>query len=157
MRQKTIPRQLPVLALVALALTIGPAAGAERLATMNAAGGSVYFAAAVPADSFLHTVSGGGYDFRREFKRGETLSLALVDDRGAALPDGTYTWELRALPSPRSAAGENISNERGAKDGSISRRADVPERKVQSGAFTIRGGAVADPNLAEADAGPYNR
>lgn len=58
------------------------------------------------------------------FSQGSALALSLFDTQGAPLPDGTYTWELRATP-----------------------RGSAP--LVQSGYFTISGGHLVAPDLAE--------
>lgn len=58
------------------------------------------------------------------FSQGEAPALSLFDTQGAPLLDGTYTWELRLTP-----------------DGSAP--------LVQSGYFTISGGKLVAPDLAE--------
>jgi hypothetical protein len=73
-------RPLAEMALSASHIDWQPAADSERL-TLTIAG---------PDGLWLH----------REFEAGQPASLSLFEPEGERLPDGSYTWELRATPSP---------------------------------------------------------
>jgi hypothetical protein len=67
------------------------------------------------------------------FNPGEAPVLSLFDAQGLPLPDGTYTWELRVTPRPGAGG--------------------VTAPGVQSGYFTISGGALVSPDSIEPSAG----
>ena len=86
------------------------------------------------------TVAGPeGIYISRELTPGETPSLSLFQANGEPLPDGTYTYELRAAP-PLVQGG----------------RADKSKRDIlQWGSFTVREGSfVATGQVAGSVAGP---
>jgi hypothetical protein len=78
-----------------------PTAGSEHL-TLTIAG---------PDGLWLH----------REFEAGQPASLSLSEPEGERLPDGSYTWELRATPSPGKLSQKSLveSGHFFVKDGSF--------------------------------------
>ncbi|MEM7355480.1 MAG: hypothetical protein AAF657_32000, partial [Acidobacteriota bacterium] len=75
-----------------------------------------------------------GFSFERKFAAGDALSFSIFNKAGFALPDGTYQW--------------NLSMNAPAAEGD--RAAYTPKgERVQSGVFTISGGAFVDSDLVE--------
>ncbi|MFW6012089.1 MAG: tail fiber domain-containing protein [bacterium] len=134
-----------------LAAVLCAPATADRMevATANVTGGSLHWDVHVGYDGLELTVAGEGRHVARTFESGETPSFSLFDDEGEPLPDGTYTWELVVSPKLTELDPEEFENLRSSVDGAEVRDARAPERQVASGAFTVRGGQVVDPNLSE--------
>jgi hypothetical protein len=84
--------------------------------------------------------------FTLRFAAGEPISLSLFDAKGAAMPDGTYNWELTASPRVRQRARREAEAARGIAG---AERAPLGEGIRQSGSFSIVGGALVNPNQAE--------
>jgi hypothetical protein len=118
-------------------------AGARELASATTYSGGVDFLPSVRYSQAILTVSGNGQTYRHELERGRQLSIGVFDPDGNLLADGTYSWQLQLVPTEaaakrlRAAAAENGG------------RAPEPWA-AQSGSFTIRGGFIADPAMAEA-------
>ncbi|HWN44377.1 MAG TPA: tail fiber domain-containing protein [Thermoanaerobaculia bacterium] len=71
------------------------------------------------AERWVLTLAGPGELFlRRELKAGKALSLSLFDSEGDRLPDGSYTWELRAI-SKSPAGSRRQSGSFSIQDGSF--------------------------------------
>lgn len=112
--------------LTAFVLLAVPAA-ARDLATVHAAGLTVTFDTLEPAHGWQLRVSApNGHVFAQEFAGTETPFFTAIDDLGGVLPDGSYTWELVALPAPRGRdhAGATLAG------------------KSQTGGFLVDGGNV---------------
>lgn len=143
---------------VALAALVAvPALAAEMpepVAAMNVSPGSISWAPRVAYDKLVLTVSGGGIDTSQEFAAGVSPRFVPVDDEGYQLPDGTYTWQLTVIPRTLDLNSRTFRSEVASEDGRTMRAATHPERQVQSGAFTIANGAIADPSLVEQRAAP---
>ncbi len=79
------------------------------------------------------TVSGPGTYFSQGFKAGETPSFSLFTKAGQILEDGVYKWEWRphATPATRKRSSHSV------------------ELEGSSGSFSIKGGAIVDPDLVE--------
>lgn len=126
---------VPSLGLLVLVLATSSAAmeGPPPIAALRAGTGVVEWAPLVEADQIVLTVAdpkGLVRTFR--FAAGEAPALSLFDERGAALPDGTYTWELRVQP-------------RGNR---------ITSPLFQSGHFTLADGRIIAPDLTEANQAP---
>jgi hypothetical protein len=93
-------------------------------------------------------ISGQGVIVEQTFARGAAPTQSAFDNDGNALPDGTYTWELRAHAAPM--AGTDQTAIRRSQEGQPVQRNDNYSGEVISGAFTILNGAIVDPGLAEA-------
>lgn len=109
------------------------AAGAPEVATLHAGPALLEWTPLRESESIVLAVSDPQGVVRTfQFRAGEAPALSLFDDRGAALPDGTYTWELRATPRLGRAAAP----------------------LVQSGTFTLSGGHLVAPDLSEPPEAP---
>jgi len=93
------------------------------------------------------TVQGDGYAATREFTGAARFSP--VDDEGNSLADGTYTWELTVAPPALDANNYHYRSDEPSADGRSMKQGTAPEGMILSGAFTISGGAIADPGQAE--------
>ncbi len=118
-------------AILAIFLLAG-ATFATPLAEVTTDASGVYFLTAEAGDYQL-TVSGPDGFYSRQMSSGSTPSFSAYDGEGQALADGTYTWELVALPGKPAEAD----------------RSQAPEKRAQSGAFTVAGGSIANPDLPE--------
>lgn len=136
---------------VALLMAAGlPATAAAQSADVQRARVAVYSGGVdlVPEVAYqraILTVSGNGQSYRYDLAQGKPLSIGLFDPDGQLLVDGTYRWELQLVPTKQTA--EKLRAEAAENNG----RALRPWT-AQSGSFTVRGGAIADPNLTEEQA-----
>lgn len=124
------------LSLVAVtALAAAPGMHAADPAEVDASGGVLLVQPRASADSISVTVSGpGGYSLSRTFARSEAPALPLAEN---GLADGLYFYEVRLNPPARQrAAGEEGGG-----------TAPSAPAVVQSGHFSVRGGAVVLPDL----------
>ncbi len=105
------------------------AAGSAFGASMSAGAASVDFAADGPAQL---VVSGPeGFEYRAYLETGSG-SMSLFDADGASLRDGAYTWQLTLDgQAPEERSGKPVKGQ------------------SYSGAFTLAGGSVANPDLLE--------
>ncbi|MCP4053028.1 MAG: hypothetical protein GY739_08165, partial [Mesoflavibacter sp.] len=119
-------------AILTVFLITAGAAFAAPLADVSTDASGVYFLSADGGDYQL-TVSGPeGYYYRQTFT-GSAPSFSASGSEGQALADGTYTYELVAIPS-KPAEGD---------------RAKASLKRAQSGAFTLASGSVVDPSIPE--------
>jgi hypothetical protein len=91
------------------------------------------------------TVGGpDGYTLHKEFAAGAAPVLRL-QDLGAKLADGSYTWELRVVPRVSSETRQKLAAAREAGDddaiGRIRAEAGIDRETAFSGAFTVMGGS----------------
>lgn len=104
------------------------------------------------------TVSGpGGTIYRQEFEAGKVPAFGLFDKRGQHLPDGSYTWELVASPivsrQTRDAMRAARRNDDDQAVADLQKAGRLPSAPlVQSGSFSIAGGAIAEPEAVEPSA-----
>jgi len=125
------------------------------VASLSAGSASVDWLPHGNAERLVLTVSKpDGVVVRREFKAGETPTFGLFDAKGNRLADGSYTWELRAVPQIDKATREALRAAREAgNDTAVSaelkKAGRLPEEKVQSGSFTVQGGAVLAGDAVE--------
>ncbi len=106
-------------------------------------------------NSAVLTVSGpDGAVLSREFGRGETPQIGVVDKRGNALVDGQYAWELRFSPALDPAVKRALQEARETGDETVvaelKRQGKLPEGAVISGYFRVRSGSIITPGKAEA-------
>lgn len=148
---------LPLAALLVLAALpveaqpIGLGGGGGDIATMAIHGSSVSFAPRISFDTMTLTVAGKGHVSRQDYSSGQTASFAPVDKEGYALPDGTYKWELVVSPRPQDLNTRAFRNAKVSADGRTVEAAQAPRGQRQSGVFTIKNGAMVNPNLVEAE------
>lgn len=127
----------PLTILMTLLVVAALPAIAADFATMQVGAGAPSWNVTQANGGLLLTISGNGRDVRREFGSSGSVSFDLLDDRGALLPDGSYTWELVGMPVRSRDRSENVLGDPGAN------------RMVSSGGFTISGGSVVDPARGE--------
>ncbi len=154
-RSKVRPAMMlaALVALLALpAVAQETAAETPAMAAMKTTPGSVTWAPLVSYDKLVLTVSGGGFTATREFTGG-AAHFAAVDPLGYQLPDGTYTWEMTVIPPALELNKSVIRSDEQWDNGRSRRVGTAPEALIQSGSFTIANGAIADPDLVEADFG----
>ena len=109
----------------------------------------------VEFERLVLTVVGPFDDFRKEFEAGERLVFDLRDDRGEALRDGSYSYELRVVPK-LSAEVKKLLSDSGATDERARVRRDLRRSgklprsaHTQSGTFMILKGKLVDPRVEE--------
>jgi hypothetical protein len=152
-----------VLVLLA-ALCAGPAlagdSGWQQVATPSTGSTTIEWQPQADAAGYVLTVSApDGVVVRREFKAREIPSFSLFDANGQARADGTYEYELRAVPRIDKATREQLRAAREAGDeasviAELQKAGRIPsEALVQSGSFTIAGGAFVSSDATEAGAG----
>lgn len=141
-----------IVALLVAALAFPGALGAEPqedLATATVYSGGVDFLPNVDYSRAVLTVSGNGSSFSRVAYPGERLSIGMFDPEGQPLADGVYRWQLELRPSAE-AAWE--LKKAASRNGGEAPAAWQP----QTGAFAIRNGLIADPELTEPGASRRN-
>jgi hypothetical protein len=117
----------------------------DKLASVSG-GGSVRWDVAVANSGLTLIVSvPDGRVFRREFKGGSSPDFALTDKLGEKLPDGTYSYELRAAPTSSVATREALKarapDDASEEERTGRKRATVPAQ-VQTGSFSIVNGSA---------------
>ncbi|MFH1175767.1 MAG: tail fiber domain-containing protein [Acidobacteriota bacterium] len=93
-----------------------------------------------------------GRVFRQELAAGANPSFALVEPDGSACPDGSYTWELTAAPVLDEQSRRELLARRQADDSPASLEGGetgTARGRVQSGTFTVQGGAIVAPDAVE--------
>ena len=134
--------------LVALPAIGQEAAQEPAVASMRTGPASVSWEPLVGYDKLTLTVQGGGYLSTREHTGG-SVHFAPVDPDGYLLPDGTYSWEIRVVPRALEFNRILVRSDELSDGGRTQKLGTGPEPLVQSGSFTIAGGAIVDPGLTE--------
>ena len=131
---------LSLLLLSWLTLSAGSAsAEGPQLTRLSTTSNTVVWTSLVPDHPLVLSVVGGDFSVRSKFAPGESPSVKLQDAEGAPLPDGVYSWELRAVPLPsQSNAPSRSRSSRAEADPKAVRR------PVQSGDFRIKNGSVVN-------------
>lgn len=119
------------------------------IATMTPAGTSVMWVVDAGTENTILTVSGQSVEIRQENGGGAIPVLRLLQDDGKALPDGTYTWELRESFAGLNDGVYDPANGRDQVDPATAPTRVVVEGKVQSGTFSVQNGLVVDGSLTE--------
>jgi len=121
-------------------LLVVPGAAAGELAQTQLTATTVEWTPTAVFERVVLTVSGPSGVFTQEFGAGEAPFWSVFDDAGNFLPDGSYTFELRAVPhlsvADRAALAGEAEEERG-----LGTRGSFGEL-AQSGYFQVSGGAV---------------
>lgn len=141
-------RTAGVAAACALAAAVALSAqgpGDRRLADVQVTSAGIDFVSQVEHGGAILRVSGTEAEYRFTFGPGESPFLSAFDAKGEPLADGVYGWELELLP----VAGDRADLMRAASENGGQAPQALP---LQSGAFTIAGGYVVDPDEREADA-----
>jgi hypothetical protein len=99
----------------------------------------------VDYERMVLTVTGPGDLFlRRQFEAGKAPSLSLFDSDGDRLPDGSYAWELRAVPRTETDTREQPTKPRGTGGEAIFSKLREGEL-VLSGHIAVKGGSFVAP------------
>jgi hypothetical protein len=117
--------------------------GGEPIATTRISTTMISWTPTVANSGFVLTVSGPGeVYFEQEFYGSANPSLKLKDNKGHALSDGNYTYELLALPAGGTQTRENLDEAgiTGATSG---------ESRLQSGSFSILDGKFITQDTLE--------
>jgi hypothetical protein len=140
-----------------LAPNVIHAAGNE-VAAVTVGSGGLSLAPHVDYEKLIVTVSGpDDFALRQEFDRAGSGFVPLVDAAGGSLADGTYAYELRAVPHVDEAVRAALKAAREAGDAAAEARlaARLPQAApAQSGFFTILGGSVVPGDLREPKSAP---
>jgi hypothetical protein len=106
-------------------------------------------------EKLILTVSGpDGKVFRQELEAGATPTFGLFDKEGNRRPDGSYIWELRAVPQIDPAVRKQLAAARAqgqsvAVETELRRAGRLPAGQVQSGSFAVSNGSFVGPGLIE--------
>jgi endosialidase-like protein len=130
------------------------AAPNEAVGHMIATPASIEWQSTAAHDAVTLTVSGpNGFTMTKDFSGNAMVRL---QDLGA-LPNGTYTYELRVVPHISADVKHQLAVAREANDDAaiekIQASAGLNNLPYQSGAFTVANGAFISPDLAEAPRG----
>jgi hypothetical protein len=120
---------------------------ANGLANVSGGGSSVKWDVIVQHSGGTLTISApDGRVFYKEFRAGASPDITLTDKQLDALPDGTYSYELRLRPVLTPGAREALKVARGKDDDPEGERAGrkraVAPAVVQSGSFSILNGSI---------------
>ena len=122
-------RQALTAILTIFLLTAGTALAAGDIVISS---GSVQFNTG--GEAAVLTVSGPqGFDYRQDLDAGAVASMSLFDDKGNHLADGTYKWQVTEVKEQSSEKRSGYA---------------APSEPI-SGVFTIKNGAVANPDALE--------
>lgn len=141
-------------------LSFAKPSGPEPVGHLTASGSSVqWMTSAIDHEKVVLTVVGpNGAVFQKEFARGSAPSFRL-QDLGARLTDGSYTYELRVIPRISDEVKKQLAAARAEGDddaaGRIQTAAGINANAlVQSGSLLVVNGAFVSPDLEESASGP---
>jgi hypothetical protein len=148
--------RMAMLAAAAVALWTAPTAhAAAPLAAVSGGPLGLEWQAAGDFEKLTLTVSGpGGFILQREFRAGAVPAFGPFGADGKPLPDGVYTYEIAVAPRVDPATRKALAAAREAGDDAaiakLQASGTLPRGPfAQSGAFTIRDGAIVSPELRE--------
>jgi hypothetical protein len=133
---------------LALAPALAVAQDAAETGAVELRGGAISLDWSLAGDfagATLRVSRPDGSIFSKQFAAGERVTLSLFDAKGAALSDGSYTWELTAAPLVRAGAQRKaeVAREAGATDGKA-----LGKGLQRSGSFAIVNGAFVVPGAS---------
>jgi hypothetical protein len=144
--------------LFSLALTssslFAAAPGAEPIAQFRPSVQSVDFAPVIANDGMRLTIIGpDGAIYEHDYATGSTPSFRMQDVPRSALLNGTFTYELRAIPKVSALVKSQLVAARAANDDAevsrIQKENGLTAALVQSGVFTILNGNIVPPGNVE--------
>ncbi len=136
-----------------------PAYAAAPLGSARITPSGVEWQPGVSYEKVTLTVSGpDGLILRREFAAGAALAFEPFGDDGKPLPDGAYTYEMSAAPvlDRETRRALTVARRNGDEAAIAKLRAEgkLPRTPlVQSGSFSIDGGAIVAQDLREGQGG----
>jgi hypothetical protein len=137
------------------AISLAKSGNNDALGRVTVSGSNVqWMMSAGDHEKVMLTVVGpNGAVFHKEFAAGTAPSFRL-QDLGARLTDGAYTYELRAIPRVSSEVKKQLAAARAAGDddaaGRIQSAAGINENAlVQSGSLVVLNGAFMSPETEE--------
>ncbi|MEA2568078.1 MAG: hypothetical protein QOI24_79 [Acidobacteriota bacterium] len=138
-----------------LASTLSAAApGSEPIAQFRPSVQSVDFAPVIVSDGMRLTIIGpDGTVYEQDYAAGSAPSFRVQDVPRSATLNGTFTYELRAIPKVSTIVKSQLAAARAANDDAevlrIQKANGLTVPLVQSGVFTILNGSVVSPSNAE--------
>lgn len=156
---------LLILILLALAVCLngttmmaqGPGDGSIAVVIIDASG--IEWQPQVENDGLVLTISGpDGLTYRQEFEPGSVPTFEPVSPEGQRHPDGTYTYELQAVPvvDAETRAALITARESGDSDAVVEQLQEagkLPQYvQAQSGYFTIMDGTIVTGGVSEGPA-----
>jgi hypothetical protein len=129
-----------------LLLPIAPASAGGSLATVDiGASGVEWFPQAGGYDHLVLTVSGpGDFYLRQKVEAGAVPTLSLFDAQGQSLPDGSYSWELTAVPKVSAELRAAMAEARQSGH-ETALAGQLPQGDRQTGFLSISGGQFVSP------------
>ena len=141
----------------AVGVTTASAAPSELLAQVQASPTRVEWRPTSGQFGLVLTVSGpGGFHLREEYGPGQGANFSIFDKSGKLRTSGSYKYELRPVVELDEASRREIEEVRRAGNAgeSLRRTGKLPVvAEVQSGAFSIVGGAILMGGVEEPGAG----
>jgi hypothetical protein len=140
---------------VALTSSLFAAApGAEPIAQFRPSIQSVDFAPVIANDGMRLIIIGpDGTVYQHDYTAGSTASFRVQDVPRSATLNGTYTYELRAIPQVSALVKSQLATARAANDDAailaIQKANGLTSALVQSGVFTVLNGNVVSPSNVE--------
>ena len=130
---------------IVVSLFIALPSFAESLGRMTVSASSIEWQTTGTSERLVLVVAApNGTTITREFQ-GNRAAFRLADLAPRVLPEGTYTYELRALPKISDEVKARLAAARAADDdaavGRIKAEAGIGEPVVESGAFTVLNGS----------------
>src|SRR5436190_9627108 len=138
-----------------LASTLSAAAsGSEPIAQFRPSVQSVDFAPVIASDGMRLTIIGpDGTVYEHDYAAGANPSFRVQDVPRSATLNGTFTYELRAIPQVSALVKSQLAAARAANDDAevlrIQKANGLTVSLVQSGVFTILNGSVVSPSNTE--------
>lgn len=152
------PLSLGIAAALALALVAAGsavAAGDGEVARVTSSPSRIDFAPVASGYAKLVLVVSmpDGSVETREFASGSTPSFQAFDAKNLARPDGTYSWELRLVPVVSAETKARLAKARADGDDAaveeLVRSGKLSQGAVQSGSFSVQGGAFVSTGATE--------
>jgi hypothetical protein len=141
------------LLLLIVPITAFAAADGQPVGRMTANAAGLAFQIGADNDSVTLTISGpNNFQYSHQFASARSISLKLRD-LGAAMQDGSYTYEMRLAPRVSDSVRAQIAAARESGDDAaldrIRNEAGLRELPAQSGSFTIMNGSLISSDATE--------
>ena len=130
--------------LYSVSLTI-PFVNAGEVANVQHLVTSIYFSPNLHYGQLALTVSGAGVNYEKELNYGETISFSAEDVGLSSLPDGSYSYNLIALPEFDQKAWEDSIDDEAAENAFLAQ--EKANTYSQSGMFKVYLGQIKQQKL----------